>query len=70
VPVLTLGITILLVRVWARHTMGYTYFDEEGIEPLIFSTPIGLNGYDLSIQETLNMLLKQMKCGKHFRFMF
>jgi hypothetical protein len=64
----TLGRTILLVSVWARHVMSDANTLKEGIQALILPTPISLHGNDFPIQQAFNKFLKVNEVLKNFRF--
>jgi hypothetical protein len=49
--------------------MGNTNVSKEGIQFLVFTSPIGLHDYYFPIQQTFNMLLKKIKLLKDLRFM-
>jgi hypothetical protein len=61
---LALDGAILLVSVWARNMMGYTYAFEEGVQGLILPSPIGLNNMNFAIKLSFNKILKIMKTLK------
>jgi hypothetical protein len=50
--------------------MRYPYASKEGIQLVIFSSPIHLDGFNLPIQESFNMMLKIMELSKYFGFIF
>ena len=52
---------VLLRRVRARHTMRDASALEITMQPVILTTPVGLNSYDFSVEKTLNMSLKGIK---------
>jgi hypothetical protein len=64
----TLGRTILLVSVWARHVMSDANTLKEKIQVLILPTPISLHGNDFPIQQAFNKFLKVNEVLKNFRF--
>jgi hypothetical protein len=47
--------------------MGDAYFRKEGIELFIFSSPVCLHGFDFTIEESLNKVLKLMEFLKNLR---
>jgi hypothetical protein len=69
VTMLAIGSTILLMSVRARDMMRDANGSKEGVEFLIFASPIGLNGYDLAIKYLFNKLLKLKKIFGHLRLM-
>lgn len=48
--------------------MRYAYALEEGIQFLVFTSPIRLHGNDFAIKKAFNKTLKIMKTLKDFRF--
>jgi hypothetical protein len=55
---------VLLVSVGARNRMRYPYASKEGIQLVIFYSPIHLNGFNLPIQESFVMMLEIMELSK------
>jgi hypothetical protein len=53
-----------------RYMVGYSYLGEEGIEFLILTTPIGLNGKNFAIKERFNKSLELLELLENFRFVF
>jgi hypothetical protein len=70
VSMLMLSGTILLMCVGARNQMRNATLGEKGIQFFLFSSPIRLDGQNLSIQDALHMLLKNVKLSKHLGLMF
>jgi hypothetical protein len=54
----------------ARYMVGDSYLGEEGIEFLVLTTPIGLNGKNFVIKETFNKSLELIELLENFRFVF
>jgi hypothetical protein len=54
----------------ARYMVGDSYLGEEGIEFLVLTTPIGLNGKNFAIKETFNKSLELIELLENFRFVF
>jgi hypothetical protein len=69
VVMFSLGSTILLVCMRARHMMGYSNGSKKLIQSFILPTPIRLNGDDLVTNHALNKLLKFKKKLRHLRLM-
>ena len=60
---------VLLRRVRARHTMRDASALEITMQPVILTTPVGLNSYDFSVEKTLNMSLKGIEYLLNVRLM-
>jgi hypothetical protein len=50
--------TVLLVSMWARHTMLNVKLLEKVVDRAVFTTPIRLNCFNFGIKEPLNIRLK------------
>ena len=61
---------VLLRRVRARHMMRDASALEITMQPVILTTPVGLNSYDFSVEKTLNMGLKGIKYLLNVRLVF
>jgi hypothetical protein len=68
VPVFAFCSAILLMCVSTRDKVGDPNVSKTLIQLLIFPTPVGLHGNNLSIQEALNMLLENVEFREQFRF--
>jgi hypothetical protein len=49
--------------------MGDVDLLEEGIQPLVFATPVGLNGKDFPIEQPLNKTLEFSKILENLGFL-
>jgi hypothetical protein len=68
VQVFTFCNAILLMCVGTTDKVGNPNASKKGLWLLIFRTPISLHGNNLSVQESLNMLLGILEFRKHFRY--
>lgn len=68
--VLALGRTVLLVRIGTGNVVFNPNALKEGIEALVFPTPIRLHSFDFSICQAFNKFLEILKLSKNLRFMF
>jgi hypothetical protein len=67
---LTLGCAVLLMCMWAGHTVRNPKLIKERVEVAVFTPPVGLNMKYFVLKETLNMRLKLNENIKHIRFAF
>jgi hypothetical protein len=59
----------LPVSKWARNVMRYPNTLEEGVKLMILSSPICLDGLDLSIKQSFNKILEITKALENFGLM-
>jgi hypothetical protein len=55
---LTFGCAVLLMYMWARHTVWNPNFLKEIVKTMVLTAPIILDMNNLMIEKTLNMCLK------------
>ena len=59
---------VLLRGVRTRHTMGYARTLKIAMQLMVLTAPIRLDGFNLSVQKTLNMSLKSIENLLNIRF--
>jgi hypothetical protein len=70
VPVFALGNSILLGTVRTRDTVNNPCALKVSVKTIVFTTPIRLNRFNLSIEKTLDMSLKSIEYLFNIRLMF
>jgi hypothetical protein len=70
VPVFALGNSILLGTVRTRDTVNNPCALKVSVKTMVFTTPIRLNRFNLSIEKTLDMSLKSIEYLFNIRLMF
>ena len=68
--VFALGNTVLLRRMWTRHTVRDARALKIAMELVVFTTLVELNSLDFAIQEAFDMSLKVIKDLLNIRLMF